>query len=135
MLTIDYLHATAPLMSLALQALPASPLPHPMEAPVNAYVECVTGRFMGRFDRLEAQRAEALPEASTVMENAIEACAQDRARALARSERALRAMRGFERPDARLLFVQERFDFVDAMMRWSVTAEGDPDNWNPDAAD
>lgn len=120
------------LFFLAPQMRPSTPLPVGMEAPVNSYFECVHRGF-----RVEIERrwltSQAMPNGQVVMGKAIAACSEARARAIAASEAALRSVRGFESPGTRRAFVRERFDSLDALARWNVSPEGDPDNGTEDA--
>jgi hypothetical protein len=120
-------------LALAAQLNP-SPLPMEMEAPVTLYSECVNRNFTADIERSWGSKGEKT-EASgpKLINDAITACADTRFRAIALSERALEKARGFEEPKRRRAFVEDRFEQLDALLRWNVSPEGDPDNWSSDA--
>jgi hypothetical protein len=125
------------MMIVALMAAQflGTPLPREMEATLDPYTACVHRRFVADIERLVAANAVASSDSSEIMNGAIAACVGERGRAISLSEQALESVRGFEDADARRAFVREKFDSLDELFRWSITPEGDPDNWTPDAED
>ena len=110
---------------LAAQMLLSTPLPAEMEGTLTPYAECVNERFVGAI----GQSVGRPKVGRKIMDKAIASCSKERAHALQLSERALESAAGFQNIDKRRAFVRERVNSLDSMLRWSVTPEGDPDNW------
>ena len=121
--------------ALLAQLLASGPLPSAMEAPVNLYVECINRHFVSDLERRQKAGGEDGSIGPKIMDGAIAACSDVRLEAIAASNRALQREARFKEAAFRQAFVEERFNALDALSRWAVSPDGDPNNWSSDVKD
>ena len=114
---------------IAMQGAMLTPLPAEMGPAIEPYSECVSGAFRKRIIAAEASAKLEQASGPKLMAEAITDCASERQDALAASNRALASNPKFVEPAFRAKFVEGRFGFLDDTLVWSVSPEGDPDNW------
>jgi hypothetical protein len=117
------------ILFLAMQGAMPTPLPAEMGPIIEPYSECVFAAFSER--TVAAEGAGKLEQSSgpDLMTNAITDCARQREKGIEASELALANNPQFFDATARARFVKERFAYLDQTLIWSVSPEGDPDNW------
>ncbi|MFA9201739.1 MAG: hypothetical protein ACEQR8_11275 [Cypionkella sp.] len=117
------------LLFLAMQSAMPTPLPAEMESTIEPYSECVSAAFRQRIVAAEVSNKLEQSSGPKLMAQAIKDCSTQRLSAVDAAEAALANNPKFADADMRASFVQERFAFLDDAFVWSVSPEGDPDNW------
>jgi hypothetical protein len=117
------------LIFAAQNLVPPEPTPYQLNGTMTQYAQCLDERFQRELVRSPPAEPPRERDGSLLMKRAITACAPERVAAVRRARQALVSVPGFESERRRASFVEEWISSYEALAVWSVTPEGDPDNW------
>lgn len=114
-----------PLLVIAVQLLPGTPLPAAAEPAIDVYGKCVFDKFSSGMAVGKKPRSHG----PSAMRKAFSECAETRAAAIDNADKALATDPAYADPVKRRALVVAHVDGYDAIMRETAAGSIDPDKW------